>query len=854
LSFLSSADQSVVDSCACDVHEFVRRGSEDAIRIGKKLRQAKALLGHGRFLAWLQAEFTWSADTAGRFMKVAERFGDIPHCAEFALTAYYILAGNSVSEEAREEALGRAAKGEKITRAVACQIMNKHAPKPVVVLGSAELDPDEDDDLEGDEEVLSAELVVGSTLASPATTTTGSNNQSTGLEAANMSYKSGPTVPHPGTPQTGASTAQTTSSAPSESEAKPTFESLKRLLTDLAIVIPPPPPRHLGFGVPGVVLWSCACATVGVGGPDGDGTRVPGRAAYGSDSPNAAPVTAALDGRVACSKATGRRARSRFVNTAGRPNGIDQEENIMHTFVSSTPIQISRIGQCSRVNLPAATTSDQQVLALFDRVFQMRSVLAETIPTGVRLQRGTRPLFTGRESRESRQLLFPASCESLVLQLLDVLGVAFLLKGTRSDALELPNAAERLVDLPMLNMIANNEHVVVKHDSRAVDVAWLIVQVCRAFPRLRIVILVKQVPEARRVADRLRDLGVDVSLSTSATKTKPARVAVTTFASAGHETVGIWDRDLVVVHDVAEAMSEVGRLAIEAAHRDHPSAPRIVGFAKSAFTPSINQAAEMLTVYGPVEVLVPAHGAVVRQVEYMCLPVAGMNYTKVNAAQSSSTGEAKRVFVWSNPVRNRLVAKIARGFAEGHVENVVGRFPEIAGHPLLGKPVGVLVVVENGVHAANLLHRHLGGWSTIDPDIGIVPPSAPRWGWPAGKPGPAVCTFDGLKALYVATYDVIVRADAGTGAVPLSKNALVSGNSTLKPMLLLDFDDWRDPVLASHADKRRAAYAAAGWLPVGGDRQPRELRRFLAQHPQGTKLRRQIEQMARRVAAQNRGG
>ena len=265
LSFLSSADQSVVDSCACDVHEFVRRGSEDAIRIGKKLRQAKALLGHGRFLAWLQAEFTWSADTAGRFMKVAERFGDIPHCAEFALTAYYILAGNSVSEEAREEALGRAAKGEKITRAVACQIMNKHAPKPVVVLGSAELDPDEDDDLEGDEEVLSAELVVGSTLASPATTTTGSNNQSTGLEAANMSYKSGPTVPHPGTPQTGASTAQTTSSAPSESEAKPTFESLKRLLTDLAIVIPPLPLgtwdsefRGWYFGLARVQQWELA--------------------------------------------------------------------------------------------------------------------------------------------------------------------------------------------------------------------------------------------------------------------------------------------------------------------------------------------------------------------------------------------------------------------------------------------------------------------------------------------------------------------------------------------------------------------------------------------------------------------
>jgi hypothetical protein len=44
------------------------------IEIGRELIKAKAEVGHGKWLPWLDAEFGWSQPTASRFMQVAEAF------------------------------------------------------------------------------------------------------------------------------------------------------------------------------------------------------------------------------------------------------------------------------------------------------------------------------------------------------------------------------------------------------------------------------------------------------------------------------------------------------------------------------------------------------------------------------------------------------------------------------------------------------------------------------------------------------------------------------------------------------------------------------------------------------------
>ena len=131
LSTLTSVERFTVESCANEVWNFMHRTARHAMVVGRKLQAVKKILGHGRFIPWLRAEFDWSEDTAERLMNIADRFGEIPQTAEFALTALYSLVGDGVPEAARREAVARAAKGEKITLAVAKAIKAQHAAADV---------------------------------------------------------------------------------------------------------------------------------------------------------------------------------------------------------------------------------------------------------------------------------------------------------------------------------------------------------------------------------------------------------------------------------------------------------------------------------------------------------------------------------------------------------------------------------------------------------------------------------------------------------------------------------------------------------------------------------------------------
>lgn len=138
---LTNSDRAVVEDCAHAVWNYMRITARDAVVVGRKLKAVKKILGHGRFIAWLRTEGALSADTAERLMKIAERFGDIPQNAEFTLSAFYALITNDTSESARKEAMERAAKGEKITPAVAKAIKASHATAAVPVPPSEESQP-----------------------------------------------------------------------------------------------------------------------------------------------------------------------------------------------------------------------------------------------------------------------------------------------------------------------------------------------------------------------------------------------------------------------------------------------------------------------------------------------------------------------------------------------------------------------------------------------------------------------------------------------------------------------------------------------------------------------------------------
>jgi Protein of unknown function (DUF3102) len=115
-----------------EIRALMRRATQDIFEIGQKLIDIKQKLGHGNFLDWLGAEFSWTERTARRFMSVAEQFADKSDTMtdlDFAPTALYTLAAPSISSEAREEAIERAKAGEFISAKKAEEIKQKYPSK-----------------------------------------------------------------------------------------------------------------------------------------------------------------------------------------------------------------------------------------------------------------------------------------------------------------------------------------------------------------------------------------------------------------------------------------------------------------------------------------------------------------------------------------------------------------------------------------------------------------------------------------------------------------------------------------------------------------------------------------------------
>ena len=116
-----------VQTVAARIRQLVKRTLEDLIAVGTDLLAVKAALPHGSFGPWLRAEFGWTERTARNFMTVALRFGpktEMVSDLRIDPTAAYLLATPSAPEEASEVAVTRAEAGERISVAVAKQILD----------------------------------------------------------------------------------------------------------------------------------------------------------------------------------------------------------------------------------------------------------------------------------------------------------------------------------------------------------------------------------------------------------------------------------------------------------------------------------------------------------------------------------------------------------------------------------------------------------------------------------------------------------------------------------------------------------------------------------------------------------
>jgi Protein of unknown function (DUF3102) len=132
---------------AAVIRDLSKRVMKDIIEIGRRLTEAKKLVGHGNkrpsmdqptpgWAAWLKTEFDWSEGTALNFMHVFEFAEDLKNkkfmdltveSLEIAPSAMYKLAQPSTPDAVRDEMMGRAGAGEAITNSAVQEALTTHA-------------------------------------------------------------------------------------------------------------------------------------------------------------------------------------------------------------------------------------------------------------------------------------------------------------------------------------------------------------------------------------------------------------------------------------------------------------------------------------------------------------------------------------------------------------------------------------------------------------------------------------------------------------------------------------------------------------------------------------------------------
>ncbi len=109
-----------------DVLGLSHRSARDAIRIGEALCEVQKRLPR-KFHAWMRTQTPLSPRTGNRLMAISRTFSAYLNQAEqFSLCALYILSEQDTPVAARGHAVQLAESGQKVTRALALEILDAH--------------------------------------------------------------------------------------------------------------------------------------------------------------------------------------------------------------------------------------------------------------------------------------------------------------------------------------------------------------------------------------------------------------------------------------------------------------------------------------------------------------------------------------------------------------------------------------------------------------------------------------------------------------------------------------------------------------------------------------------------------
>jgi hypothetical protein len=470
-------------------------------------------------------------------------------------------------------------------------------------------------------------------------------------------------------------------------------------------------------------------------------------------------------------------------------------------------------------------------------LYTIRHVPVSDEQHGARVKKMCFPLIWDQEDGNRRYNQCFAGLEPMVRELLDTYSYDVILSGERPTELPAPRLddldAIDAVDTPVLDLVRTMDRGLIRYAARDVEPAILIAQIVLAWPKAKIVVVATRVSEAIDLRRKLRELLGKVTLFTgNHHPAQGSRVVVATPNRLGDGAIAIEKRDIYITTNPEQIISSPSSDCNQAYPEGikHLRRARLYGLLADETSVAPWQQSWMTALFGIDRVHIPCHG-------HHDLPV-DVIFSRIHGGERPQSNKVdvvlKRRGIWHHHLRNRRVCALFQALARKKIDVLEEKFAEIAAH-LHGrswKRVGLLVEsVEHGL----VLARQM-------PDVPLIAGSNV---WTEGlstedlqliekgrekcKKRRAIVTMEGLAC--AANFDVIVRADGGTGLPALPEQYQMVANGEDTRLLLIDFKDEHHPVLAKWSRQRRKAYVASGWH-VAGRAVQGAMDLFVAQRPE----------------------
>ncbi len=385
--------------------------------------------------------------------------------------------------------------------------------------------------------------------------------------------------------------------------------------------------------------------------------------------------------------------------------------------------------------------------------------------------------------------------------------------------------AREYLDGEMVDFVNVNREGVIEYSPR-VSPTKLMVQVANAFPDKRIAVLGNSSEEVTSISQQLRSSGIPVTTLVRrqiGDHEHVRRVVVATPFGAEESGVELQQRDLVFF--------------VNARHATHTQAVYEISksggcFRLFGFLPIEQRLAKydrdrLTRIFGFQRIHIPRHGHQATDVRVELFPIrgAGLQVTQ-------SLLDLKRVGVFRNHIRNRLIAHLARQLAAGDTAAYDQLWREIPQDCRTPAVKSVAVVVENVQHVETIRERLRGwtAWSSPKERLLTNNSHVVRSGFGQvihGDTTKLICTVDGLQTAPIKNTDVFVWAASGSRGPQIPSSRLILPYGADRPVLVIDVVDTQHPQLVAWNHCRQRDYFAREWLPLGWDRHEARIQQFL---------------------------